>query len=142
MLTASGTLGGAGGKEGEHPRIQREGCRESSVPWPPSQANPRAPFSLLLHHRSPCLPFSHPCGVLYQSHLMDCSPPDSPVQGILQARILEWVSHSLLHGIFPDPGIKPRSPASQADSLPSEPPGKLCCHEPPCSKPGSSLTPH
>ena len=28
-------------------------------------------------------------------------------------------------GIFPKPGIKPRSPALQADSLPSEPPGKL-----------------
>ena len=27
-------------------------------------------------------------------------------------------------GDFPDPGIKPRSPALQADSLPSEPPGK------------------
>ena len=25
---------------------------------------------------------------------------------------------------LPDPGIKPRSPALQADSLPSEPPGK------------------
>ena len=27
-------------------------------------------------------------------------------------------------GHFPNPGIKPRSPALQADSLPSEPPGK------------------
>ena len=27
-------------------------------------------------------------------------------------------------GDFPDPGIKPVSPALQADSLPSEPPGK------------------
>ena len=32
--------------------------------------------------------------------------------------------HSLLQGIFPDPGIKPRSPALQADSLPAELPGK------------------
>ena len=31
---------------------------------------------------------------------------------------------SLLQGIFPNPGIKPRSPALQADSLPAEPPGK------------------
>ena len=29
---------------------------------------------------------------------MDCSPPGSPVHGILQARILEWVA--LLQGIF------------------------------------------
>ena len=27
-------------------------------------------------------------------------------------------------GIFPDPGIEPRSPTLHADSLPSEPPGK------------------
>ena len=31
--------------------------------------------------------------------------------------------HSLLQGIFPDPGIKPRSPALQADSLAAELPG-------------------
>ena len=29
-------------------------------------------------------------------------------------------------GDLPNPGIKPRSPALQADSLPSEPPGKPC----------------
>ena len=29
-------------------------------------------------------------------------------------------------GDLPDPEIKPGSPALQADSLPSEPPGKLC----------------
>ena len=28
-------------------------------------------------------------------------------------------------GNLPDPGIEPRSPALQADSLPFEPPGKL-----------------
>ena len=27
---------------------------------------------------------------------------------------------------LPDPGIESRSPALQADTLPSEPPGKLC----------------
>ena len=32
-------------------------------------------------------------------------------------------SHSL-QGNLPNPGIKPRSPALQADFLPSEPPGK------------------
>ena len=54
---------------------------------------------------------------------MDCSPPGSSVQGILQARILEWVAISS-SGDLPDPGIEPSSPALQADSLPSEPPGK------------------
>ena len=54
---------------------------------------------------------------------MDCSPPGSFVHGILQARILEWVAIPSA-GDLPDPGIKPTFPALQADSLPSEPPGK------------------
>ena len=33
-------------------------------------------------------------------------------------------SRSLLQGIFPNPGIKPRSPRLQADSLPAELPEK------------------
>ena len=45
---------------------------------------------------------------------MDCILPGSSVHGILQARILEWIA-------IP---IEPRSPVLQADSLPSEPPGK------------------
>ena len=43
--------------------------------------------------------------------------------GILQAKILEWVA-SPPPGDLPNPGIKPRSPAVQVDSLPSEPPWK------------------
>ena len=35
---------------------------------------------------------------------MDCSPPDFSVHGILQARTLEWVAHSLLQGVFPTQG--------------------------------------
>ena len=49
----------------------------------------------------------------------NCSPPGSSVQGILQARILEWVAF-LPPGDLPDPGIKPAfplAPAFQADSL-------------------------
>ena len=38
-------------------------------------------------------------------------------------RILEWVAIPSSRG-FPIPGIKPRSPTIQADSLPSESPGK------------------
>ena len=33
-------------------------------------------------------------------------------------------SYSLLQEIFPNPGIKTRSPALKLDSLPSKPPGK------------------
>ena len=43
--------------------------------------------------------------------------PGSSVHGVLQAKILEWVAIS-------DPEIEPQSPALQADSLQSEPPGK------------------
>ena len=43
--------------------------------------------------------------------------------GILQGRILEWVAHPP-PGDLPNSEIEPRSPALQADSLPSEPTGK------------------
>ena len=48
-----------------------------------------------------------------------CNPMDYTVYGILQARILEWVAVP-----SPNPGIEPGSPALQADSLPTELPGK------------------
>ena len=54
---------------------------------------------------------------------MDCSPPGSSVHGVLQARILEWLPCPP-PGNLPNPGIEPRSPTLQADSLPSGPPGK------------------
>ena len=38
---------------------------------------------------------------------MNCSLPGSSVQGILQARILEWVAHSLLQEISPTQGSNP-----------------------------------
>ena len=50
---------------------------------------------------------------------MDWGPSCPPVHGILQARILEWVAISFSRG-----SSQPRSPALQADSLPSEPPSK------------------
>ena len=52
---------------------------------------------------------------------MICSPPGSSVHGILQARALEWVAILFSPGDLPDLGIKPRSPALQVYSLPSEP---------------------
>ena len=54
---------------------------------------------------------------------MDRSPSGSSVHGILQAGILEWVAMPP-PGDLPNPGIKPRSPVLQTDSLPSETPGK------------------
>ena len=55
---------------------------------------------------------------------MDSRLPGFSVHGSFQARILEWSPFSS-PGDLPNPGIKPRSPALQADSLLSEPPGKL-----------------
>ena len=68
---------------------------------------------------------------------IDCSPPGLFVHGILQARILEWVAMSssrassspgmeyLLHWKVNSLQLIPHgSPVLQADSLPSEPPGK------------------
>ena len=52
-----------------------------------------------------------------------CDPMDYTVHGILQAKILEWVAFSF-PGHLPNPGIKPRSPALQVNSLPAEPPEK------------------
>ena len=50
-------------------------------------------------------------------------PRDCMVHGILQARILEWVAFPFSRNL-PNPGIEPRSPTLQADSLPAEPQGK------------------
>ena len=54
---------------------------------------------------------------------MDCSLLNSSVRGIFQARLLEQVAISFSRDL-PDPGIELRSPALQADTLPSETPGK------------------
>ena len=52
-----------------------------------------------------------------------CDPMDYTVHGILQARILEWVAFPFSRDL-PNPGMEPRSPTLQADSLPAEPQGK------------------
>ena len=52
-----------------------------------------------------------------------CDPMDYTVHGILQSRILEWVSFPFSR-YLPSPGIEPRSPTLQTDSLPAEPQGK------------------
>ena len=53
----------------------------------------------------------------------DCSQAGSSVHGILQARILEWVVVPFSRESS-QARIEPRSPALQADSWPSEPPGE------------------
>ena len=61
-----------------------------------------------------CLPLCDP---------MDCSLPGSSVHEILQARILEWVAIPISRGSSL-PKDQTRSPTLQANSLPSEPPGR------------------
>ena len=59
---------------------------------------------------------------------VDCSPPGSSVHGRNSgfSRQEYWSGLPFSSpGDPPCPGIKPRSLAFQADSLPSEPPGKL-----------------
>ena len=52
-----------------------------------------------------------------------CDPTDYTAHGILQVRILEQGAFPFSTDL-PNPGIEPRSPALQADSLPAEPQGK------------------
>ena len=58
-----------------------------------------------------------------QSCLTICDPLDHTVHGVLQARTLEWAAFPSPLDL-PNPGIKPRSLALQAESLPAEPEGK------------------
>ena len=64
------------------------------------------------------------CAVLSHSVVSDSLRPYglySPE--ILQARMLEWIAFPFPRNL-PNPGIKPRSPTLQADSLPAKPQGK------------------
>ena len=54
---------------------------------------------------------------------LDYSPPGSSARGISQARIMEWLPFPS-PGNLPDPGIEPRFPALQENSLPTELPRK------------------
>ena len=73
-------------------------------------------FSLVIHVcvcAQLCLTLTNP---------MDYNPPSSSVHGISQAK--EWSGLQFLTpGDLPYPGIKSRSPALQADSLSTVPPG-------------------
>ena len=55
---------------------------------------------------------------------MDCSLPGSSVRGDSPGKNTGVGCHALLQGNLSNPGIQPKSPTLQADSLLSEPPGK------------------
>ena len=59
-----------------------------------------------------------------QLYLILCVSMDYIVHGILQARILECIAFPFSRGSY-NPGIKPRPPTMQADSLPAEPQGLI-----------------
>ena len=85
--------------------------------------------SVFTHNRILHIFTCHYCVCLFvQSSPILCEPMDCSLQaplstGILQARITEWLP-CLPPGDLPNPGIEPRSPALQADYLPTEPSGK------------------
>ena len=56
--------------------------------------------------------------------LWTVAQPGSSVHGDSPGKNTGVGCHAHLEGALPNPGIKPRSPALQADSLPSEPLGK------------------
>ena len=70
------------------------------------------------------------CAVLSHSAVSDFATPQiearqTPLSmGILSGKNTGVGGHALLQGNLPNPGVELRSPALQADSLPSEPPGK------------------
>ena len=78
-------------------------------------------FFLPLNHQRKKVLVPQSCPTVCNS--MDCSHPGSSFHRILQVRILECVPFPSTEDL-PNPGIKPRSPALQADSSLSEPSGK------------------
>ena len=64
------------------------------------------------------------CPTLWDS--MDCSPPGSSVNGLSQARILEWLAISFLQGSFPTQGAD-LHPLHCRQALTTEPRRKSPC---------------
>ena len=65
------------------------------------------------------------CVRLFATQWIVCSLPCCSVHGIFPDKNTGVGCHFLLQGNLLDPGIKPRFPELQADSLPSEPQGRL-----------------
>ena len=55
---------------------------------------------------------------------VDCSPPGASIHGDSPGKNIGVGNQSPSPGDLPNPGIEPRFPALQVDSLLSEPPGK------------------
>ena len=110
--------------------VQRDLFHLSQCPTSPSMLLQVANFHsfLWLSNISSCESESVSCSVMSDfCNPMDYSLPGSSVQGILQTRLLEWIAIPFSRESF-WPGVEPRSPALQADSLPSEPQGNPVFH--------------
>ena len=98
--------------KGNQPRIftgRTDAETEAAILWPPN-AKSQSESEVVQLCPTLCDP-------------VDCSLSGFSIHGILQARILEWVTISFSRGSS-DPGIEPGSPALEADALTSEPPGQ------------------
>ena len=89
----------------------------------PSSTNTHVSIHIYVYVNSVCVLVTRLCPALCDP--MDCSPSGCSVHGILQ--VTNWSGLPFpSRGDLPNPGIEPRPPALQTDSLPSEPPGKPC----------------
>ena len=87
-------------------------CVPNKLPGDADSAGPGTTFGVIrllssfrAHQLHPLIPLYPPMCVCYVAKScpalcdpMDCSPPDSSVHGIFQARILEWVAISFSRG--------------------------------------------
>ena len=112
-------------KSGRPSSGRRTGESQSSSQFP-RRVVPKNVLTVQQLHSSPMLvsevKVTQSCPTL-------CDSMDYTVHGILQAIILEWVAFPFSRGSSQpressQPGIKPSTPALQADSLPAEPQGK------------------
>ena len=129
------------------------GCKVCEIWAPPPGLEPTPPalegkvLTTELPGKSPCeFNFLRNCQIVFQ---IDCtilhshpvyknssSSTNSVTLGMVSLKVKVLVTQSCptlcdppdsSPGVLPDPGIEPGSPAPQAYSLPSEPPGKSMC---------------
>ena len=109
-----------------------DGMHSVNIYWLIEKAIPRQFVgSLLLIYRSESCSVLSNCATPWVTRNL----PGSSAHGILQAGILEWVAIPSPGGLL-GPGIEPRSPTLQADSLPTE-----LCESERCSVVSDSLRP-
>ena len=98
-------------------RIETAGRhRIALAKWPPLKSLQAINAGEGVEKREPSCAAVHACSVMSFSLRgpMDCSPPGSSVHGILQARILEWVTISFSRGSFP---LRDRTCISSVSSI-------------------------